>query len=72
MYMMIGLDIPTFRDISSDIDFSEKLVAEESVLILPGQCFQFPNYFRIVITSPEEKLEEAYTRIDAFCRRHQK
>ncbi len=82
MYLMVGIKINDFKDIKSDLDFTEKLVSEESVLCLPGsvsksttvvtylQCFRFPNYFRIVFTAPKEQLETAYARLRAFCERH--
>ena len=34
------------------------------------QCFQCPNYFRVVLTVPEDKLREASRRIAEFCSRH--
>ncbi|GAB5590096.1 hypothetical protein Unana1_04996 [Umbelopsis nana] len=70
MYMMVGVNISEFKDIADDVDFTQKLVAEENVLCLPGQCFGYPNFFRIVITPPADRLEEAYTRMKEFCARH--
>lgn len=72
MYIMVGMKPNAFKDIKNDLEFTEKLVAEESVLCLPGQCFKYPNFFRIVFTAPEAKLKEAYSRIEAFCKRHAK
>ncbi|CAJ0764005.1 24078_t:CDS:2, partial [Entrophospora sp. SA101] len=72
MYIMFGINFNQFKDFKNDVDFTEKLVQEESVLCLPGTCFNYPNYIRIVITAPPEKLREAYTRIKEFCDRHHK
>ncbi|KAI7874697.1 tyrosine aminotransferase [Lichtheimia hyalospora FSU 10163] len=72
MYMMVGIDMDKFKDISSDVEFSQKLVAEENVLCLPGQCFDYPNFIRIVITPPAGSLKEAYERMADFCARHRK
>ena len=47
-----------------------QLLAEESVFVLPGQCFFMPNYFRVVFVAPVEKLEVAAARISEFCARH--
>jgi len=69
MYVMIGFDKSVLKDIKDDVDFSTKLVEEESVFVLPGQVFQIPDHFRIVITSPKNVLEEACERIRAFCER---
>jgi len=72
MYIMFGINFNQFKDFKNDVDFTEKLVQEESVLCLPGTCFNYPNYIRIVITAPPEKLRESYTRIKEFCDRHHK
>ncbi|KAI7900592.1 tyrosine aminotransferase [Cokeromyces recurvatus] len=72
MYMMVGIDIEKFKDIESDVDFSAKLLNEENVVCLPGQCFQYPNFIRLVITPTYDRLEEAYKRINEFCARHRK
>jgi len=37
MYMMVGINVEEFKDIKNDVEFSEKLVQEESVLCLPGK-----------------------------------
>ncbi|KAI8974440.1 tyrosine aminotransferase [Pilobolus umbonatus] len=72
MYMMVGIELEKFRDISSDVDFSSKLLAEENVVCLPGECFKYPNYVRFVITPTKEQLKEAYNRITMFCNNHRK
>jgi tyrosine aminotransferase len=73
MYLMLKLDLKLFDGIISDIQFVERLVEEESVLCLPGQCFRCPGDFvRIVFTAPKEKLELAFERIRDFCSRHSK
>ncbi|KAI9291556.1 tyrosine aminotransferase [Neoconidiobolus thromboides FSU 785] len=72
MYMMVGIDTTKLNGISDDVQFTEKLMAEESVFCLPGKCFRYPNYFRVVITAPPEQLKEAYLRIEQFCKRYTK
>lgn len=68
MYVMVGIDTEVL-DVKDDTEFSQRLVREESVFVLPGQVFQMPNYFRIVITSPKEVMTEACERIRLFCDR---
>jgi tyrosine aminotransferase len=68
MYMMVG--IGKFRDIPDDVAFTEMLMAEESVMCLPGKCFKFPQFFRLVLCAPEIQLREACSRISDFCMRH--
>lgn len=72
MYMMVGVDISKFDDIIDDLDFTEKLISEQSVFCLPGKCFQYPNYFRIVLTVPAEMTQLACKRINEFCRSHRR
>lgn len=69
MYVMVGIDTEKI-DVKDDVEFSQRLVKEESVFVLPGQVFQMPNYFRMVITSPEQVMTEACDRIRAFCERN--
>merc|ERR1712002_51590 len=70
MYMMVGFDQPRFGDIKNDVQFTEMLIKEESVMCLPGECFEYPNYFRLVLTVPIPLLVEACDRISQFCARH--
>ncbi len=72
MYVMVGIDMESFADIGSDLQFCERLLQEEAVFVLPGKCFGMPNFFRVVFTAPMEKLRLAYARIGAFCARHAK
>merc|ERR1719220_2634713 len=59
--------IPGFK---SDLQFVERLVAEQSVFCLPGKCFNYPNYVRIVLTVPAPLLQEACERMLEFCSLH--
>eukprot|EP01135_Chromosphaera_perkinsii_P011318 Nk52_evm1s2374 gene=Nk52_evmTU1s2374 len=70
MYMMFRVDVGHFKDIPNDMAFCEKLCAEESVFCLPGKCFGYENYCRIVFSGPEDKLREAFSRMGEFCKRH--
>jgi tyrosine aminotransferase len=72
MYMMVGIDIDNFPEQANDLEFVQTLVQEQSVFCLPGQCFEYPNYFRIVLTVPEEMIVEACSRIAEFCEKHYK
>lgn len=70
MYMMIGIEMEHFPAFRNDVEFTEAMVTEQSVFCLPAQCFDFPNYFRVVLTIPQEKLTEACVRIEEFCKKH--
>ncbi|XP_078112317.1 tyrosine aminotransferase isoform X2 [Sander vitreus] len=70
MYLMVGIDMDRFPDFKSDVDFTERLVTEQSVFCLPASAFEYPNFFRIVVTVPEEMMVEACRRIKEFCERH--
>ncbi|KAK0083856.1 hypothetical protein PV325_008079 [Microctonus aethiopoides] len=70
MYMMVHIDLEAFPEFNSDVDFVQRLLMEESVFCLPGECFDYPSFMRLVITVPIDMQEEAYTRIRDFCLRH--
>ncbi|KAK7070917.1 hypothetical protein SK128_004885 [Halocaridina rubra] len=70
MYMMVGIEMDGFPDFVNDLEFVEKMISEESVFCLPGKCFDYPNYMRIVLTVPEKQIREACERIAGFCTRH--
>ena len=39
MYMMVGVELTRLSGIGDDVEFAKLLLAEESVEVLPGQCF---------------------------------
>ena len=70
MYMMVKVDMSRFPMFRSDLEFVERLVCEQSVFCLPGKCFNYPNYFRIVLTVPQVLLSEACDRMLEYCSQH--
>ncbi|XP_043275577.1 tyrosine aminotransferase [Venturia canescens] len=70
MYMMVHIDLSSYPEFSTEVEFVRRLLMEESVFCLPGECFDFPSYMRLVITIPVDMLEEACHRIQEFCMRH--
>eukprot|EP00760_Papus_ankaliazontas_P002775 PhM_4_TR11261/c3_g1_i3/m.12237/K00815/TAT; tyrosine aminotransferase len=72
MYLMVGINPGAFKDIADDVEFYQKLLAEQSVQVLPATVFRCPNFFRIVFTSSPDTLTEAYRRIRVFCEAHKK
>jgi len=70
MYMMVKMDRTRFPSFNTDLQFVERLVAEQSVFCLPGKCFNYPNYVRIVLTVPPALLSEACDRMLEFCNFH--
>jgi len=69
MYIMVRIKPDAFRDINGSIQFAGALLEEESVVILPGECFAYPGFFRVVFCGSITSLEEAWDRIEAFCNR---
>lgn len=53
MYLMVGIDPAKFKDIKNDVDFTQKLLREQSVFCLPAAVFDSPNFFRIVTSVPK-------------------
>ena len=68
MYMMVKVDMDRFPQFNTDLEFIERLVSEESVQCMPGKCFNYPGYMRLVLTLPRRLLNEALDRIHSFCR----
>jgi len=71
MYALVKIDCKLFCEagIADDFAFTSALFSEESVLLLPGQCFGALGYTRVVLTCPVEILVEAWERIEQFCKR---
>ena len=67
---MVKVDMERFPGFTNDLQFVERLVSEQSVFALPGRCFNYPNYIRIVLTVPARLLSEACDRIYTFCSSH--
>eukprot|EP00922_Rhytidocystis_sp_ex-Travisia-forbesii_P018524 GHVS01027505.1.p1 GENE.GHVS01027505.1~~GHVS01027505.1.p1 ORF type:complete len:455 (-),score=16.96 GHVS01027505.1:58-1422(-) len=71
IYAMVRVDTAAMG-FESDVDFAAKLLQEQGVFVLPGQCFRLPGFIRLVLTSPKDKLKEAASRIREFCENHRK
>ncbi|GBG27804.1 Tyrosine aminotransferase [Hondaea fermentalgiana] len=67
MYTMVEIDQSQIA--MDDVKFTQQLVDEELVFVLPGSCFGMANFVRIVYCAPEEVLAEACDRIEAFLKR---
>lgn len=71
MYVMLRIKPGVFGKLGTDdVEFAGQLLREESVAVLPGQCFNAPGYFRVVFAAPPEALDHAFDRVEAFCKRH--
>uniref|UniRef100_A0A8C5FZ78 Tyrosine aminotransferase n=1 Tax=Gouania willdenowi TaxID=441366 RepID=A0A8C5FZ78_GOUWI len=70
MYLMVGIEMDHFPEFKNDVDFTERMVTEQSVFCLPASAFEYPNFFRIVVTVPEEMMVEACDRIQQFCKHY--
>lgn len=64
--MMVGFDEEFY---SEETKFVQGLITEESVYCLPGSAFNLPNWFRLVLTYPEDITLEACERIVEYCER---
>ena len=64
MYMMVKLDPEIY---GNEWEFIEDLIKEESVYCFHGSLFNAPNWFRMLLTFPEEVTKEACDRIALSC-----
>lgn len=69
MYLMVKVLPGKLRDVNDAVEFAGALLQEESVVVLPGDCFQYPGFFRVVFCAPVSSLEVAWDRIEAFCQK---
>ena len=72
MYMMVKIDIAQFKDITDDIDFCKKLLADQNVLTFPSQCFFERGFFRMILCTKPETINEFGDRLQDFCTKHYK
>ncbi|XP_044753018.1 tyrosine aminotransferase [Coccinella septempunctata] len=70
MYMMVEIELEKFPEFKDGMTFGQKMIEEESVFCLPGECFEIPGFMRLVLTVPQNLMEEACDRIVDFCNRH--
>ena len=70
MYMMIKITMEEFPTFKTDLEFTQALLDEEFVFVLPGLSFNSPGFIRCVFCAPLAVLEDAGNRIRAFCLKH--
>lgn len=72
IYMLLGVELEKFKDMKSATEFMRKLAEEESVFCFPSECFNFPGFLRVVLSTSEEIINEISKRIIEFASRHYK
>ena len=70
IYMMVKIDFSRLENFTDDLTFCQALVSQKSVFVLPGSCFGASDFFRLVITIPQDKITEACQRIVDFCNKN--
>lgn len=64
---MIGKVTPKGKRIEADSDFTDYLLEDANVAVVPGSAFGLSPYFRISYATSEAELREALTRIAEAC-----
>lgn len=64
---LIGRTTPKGRRIENDSDFTDYLLEDALVAVVPGSAFGLSPYFRISYATSDAKLEDALQRIAAAC-----
>ncbi|MEL7092797.1 MAG: pyridoxal phosphate-dependent aminotransferase [Pseudomonadota bacterium] len=64
---LIGKKAPDGRVIETDADFAEALLQHSGVAVVFGAAFGLSPHFRVSYATSDSALEEACTRIEAFC-----
>ncbi|MES5100299.1 pyridoxal phosphate-dependent aminotransferase [Agrobacterium sp. BA1120] len=65
---LIGKMTPKGKRIEADSDFTDYLLEEAHVAVVPGSAFGLSPYFRISYATSEAELKEAMARIAKACR----
>ena len=66
---MIGKTTPKGRRIEADSDFTDYLLEDAHVAVVPGSAFGLSPFFRISYATSEAELTEALRRIAEACAR---
>ncbi|MBQ6425653.1 MAG: aminotransferase class I/II-fold pyridoxal phosphate-dependent enzyme [Clostridia bacterium] len=53
-------------DGTDDLSFTEKLLEDQNIAVVPGSAFGLPGHIRIACTKPLPLLKEAMDRLDSF------
>jgi aspartate aminotransferase len=64
---LIGRKTPSGVPIASDSDFTDYLLEQYDVAVVPGSAFGLSPYFRISYATSEAELKEALARIADAC-----
>ena len=72
MYMMVRIDFEEFEGIKDDVEFCKMLLHEQNCLTFPSKCFFEEGFFRMIICTTQETLNEFGDRLQEFCNNHYK
>ena len=72
MYMMVRIEFEQFEDIEDDVAFCRQLLHEQNCLTFPSKCFFEHGFFRMIICTTEETINEFAERLQEFCSAHYK
>jgi aspartate aminotransferase len=67
-YAYPNISVAFHKGITSALQFSEKLLAEAHVAVVPGEAFGTSEHVRISYATSMEELRKGLDRIDAFVR----
>jgi len=70
MYMMVRINFEEFSDITDDVDFCKQLLNEQNCLTFPSKCFFEGGFFRMIICTTNEVINEFGDRLQEFCTAH--
>jgi aspartate aminotransferase len=69
-YAYPNISVAFRKGISSALQFSERLLAEAHVAVVPGEAFGTSEHVRISYATSMEELSRGLDRIDAFVRQY--
>ncbi len=69
-YAYPNISVAFHNGISSALQFSERLLAEAHVAVVPGEAFGTSEHVRISYATSMDELERGLERIDTFVRQY--
>ena len=72
MYMMVRIEFQEFDGIENDVQFCKMLLHEQNCLTFPSQCFFENGFFRMIICTTTETINQFGDRLQEFCNTHYK
>lgn len=66
MYLFFRVDLAKFQ-MTSSLEFCSRLLKDQGVMLLPGECFGLPGFVRVSIAAPEAALVKCAAAVNTMA-----